>query len=158
MSCLMSTSPYEVGLLSLIGCGFQFGVNRFEKEYLRKCAFWQRLQAGMYVAHVSLEIDVESLGSPLECTPLIRPPPHPHNTGRPHHPDAKENIHATLTHARSWTETLALSLIHMHRNNKNKKGGLVNGWNKWKNQQIQSFSHQNLLYQSDFWNILHHVK
>lgn len=68
------TSSYEVGLFSLIGCRFQFGVNRFEKEYLRKCAFWQRLQAGMYVAHVSLEIDIESLGSPLECTPLLLPP------------------------------------------------------------------------------------
>lgn len=35
----VSYSSYEVGLLSLIGCGFEFGVNRFEKEYLRKCAF-----------------------------------------------------------------------------------------------------------------------
>lgn len=134
MSCLMLTSPYEVGLPGLIGCGFQFGVNRFEKEYLRKCAFWQRLQAGMYVAHVSLEIDVESLGSPLECTPLLSPPtatvPTPlHDSqyqGRPHRPHAKENIHVTQLLAQSWRQTLALLLIHMHTNNKNKEGGLVN--------------------------------
>ena len=76
MPCV-SFSSYEVGLLSLIGCGFEFGVNRFEKEYLRKCAFWQRLQAGMYGAHVSLESGVRSLGSPLESVPLPdhHPPP-----------------------------------------------------------------------------------
>lgn len=100
MPCV-SFSSYEVGLLSLIGCGFEFGVNRFEKEYLRKCAFWQRLQAGMYGAHVSLGSGVRSLGSPLECAPP--PDHHPHlqvhgspHRGRPQQPDAKQNIHVTL--------------------------------------------------------------
>lgn len=108
MSCLMSNNSCEVGLLSLIGSGFQFGVNRFEKEYLRKCAFWQRLQAGMYGAHVSLEIGVKSLGSPLECTPLPHPPPTPlqlHDLryrGRERRPDAKENIHVTLPRTWAW--------------------------------------------------------
>lgn len=100
MSCV-SYSSYEVGLLSLIGCGFEFGVNRFEKEYLRKCAFWQRLQAGMYGAHVSLESGVSSLGSPLESVPLPDHHPHPqlHGSpyrGRPQQPDAKQNIHVIL--------------------------------------------------------------
>lgn len=100
MPCV-SYSSYEVGLLSLIGCRFEFGVNRFEKEYLRKCAFWQRLQAGMYGAHVSLESGVRSLGSPLESVPLPDHHPHPqlHGSpyrGRPQQPDAKENIHVTL--------------------------------------------------------------
>lgn len=100
MPCV-SYSSYEVGLLSLIGCRFEFGVNRFEKEYLRKCAFWQRLQAGMYGAHVSLESGVRSHGSPLESVPPSRSPPptsqlhgFPYR-GRPRQPDAKENIHAT---------------------------------------------------------------
>lgn len=100
MPCV-SHSSYEVALLSLIGCGFEFGVNRFEKEYLRKCTFWQRLQARMYGVHVSLESGVRSLGSPLESVPL--PDHHPHfqlhgspYRGRPQQPDAKQNIHVTL--------------------------------------------------------------
>lgn len=134
MSWLMSNSSCEVGLLSLIGSGFQFGVNRFETEYLRKCAFWQRLQAGMYGACVSLEIGVGSLGSPLEWTPLLHPYPTPPQLrdlqyrGRKHWPDAKENISVALARTWSWVSwahthasehnTYASTDIHTHTHNK----------------------------------------
>lgn len=119
MSCVLYSS-YEVGLLSLIGCGFEFGVNGFEKEYLRKCAFWQRLQTGMYGAHVSQERDVRSLGSPLENVPL--PNHHPHlqlhgspYRGRPQQPDAKQNIHVTLPCMCVWICVWSFSLsTHRH--------------------------------------------
>lgn len=81
---------YELSLFRLIGCRFEFGFNRFEKEYLRKCAFWQSLKAEMYGAHVSPEIGVRSLGSPLESVP-------PTPTSSPHlHLHARQNIHVNL--------------------------------------------------------------
>lgn len=96
----VSHTSCEVGLFSLIGRAFEFGVNRFEKEYLRKCAFWQRLQAGMYGAHVSLESGVKSLGSPLESVPLPNHLPHPPATRlliprETMKPDTSQNIHVT---------------------------------------------------------------
>lgn len=156
----MSNSSCEVGLLSLIGSGFQFGVNRFEKEYLRKCAFWQRLQAGMYGAHVSLEIGVGSLGSPLECTPLLHPPPRTTPATRLTIP--REGVSArrkgkyscnTTTHVSSnQLSTHACKraqhshfhwCTHTHTNNKKEREDLMNVWNEWKKNRFLPFKHPN---------------